>query len=82
MLLCSWYGSQASFLFFFFSNIYGVKFYLLSGSNLIIIFLFYQNNAHVIFLEFAVKLPELLFHANIDEETMMQMQAKLVDFLK
>ncbi|XP_054799398.1 protein MRG1-like isoform X2 [Prosopis cineraria] len=33
-------------------------------------------------LRLFVKLPELLFHANIEMETMMQLQAKLVDFLK
>ncbi|KAI9106375.1 hypothetical protein K1719_021903 [Acacia pycnantha] len=33
-------------------------------------------------LRLFVKLPELLFHANIEMETMMQLQAKLVDFLR
>ncbi|KAF7830583.1 protein MRG2 isoform X1 [Senna tora] len=33
-------------------------------------------------LRLFVKLPELLFHVNIEEETRMQLQAKLIDFLK
>uniref|UniRef100_A0A2P2KFS7 MRG domain-containing protein n=1 Tax=Rhizophora mucronata TaxID=61149 RepID=A0A2P2KFS7_RHIMU len=30
----------------------------------------------------AVKLPELIAHANIEEETLTELQQKLVDFLK
>lgn len=33
-------------------------------------------------LRLFVKLPELLYHANIEEETLMELQQKLVDFLK
>jgi len=36
----------------------------------------------VIFWYFAVKLPELLLDANIEEETLKVLQKKLVDFLK
>ena len=34
------------------------------------------------FLVFAVKLPELLVHADIEEEALLELQKKLVDFLK
>lgn len=37
---------------------------------------------NVTILDFAVKLPELLVHANIEKETMVQLQEKLADFLK
>ncbi|KAG6626469.1 hypothetical protein I3843_15G045400 [Carya illinoinensis] len=33
-------------------------------------------------LRLFVKLPELLYHANIEEETLMELQQKLIDFLK
>lgn len=33
-------------------------------------------------LRLFVKLPEFLYHANIEEETLMELQQKLVDFLK
>ncbi|KAJ7958210.1 MRG family protein, putative isoform 1 [Quillaja saponaria] len=33
-------------------------------------------------LRLFVKLPEFLFHANIEEETLMELQTNLVDFLK
>ena len=34
------------------------------------------------FYVLAVKLPELLMYANIEDETLMELQQKLVDFLK
>lgn len=33
-------------------------------------------------LNFEVKLPELLFHASIEEQTLMELQAHLLDFLR
>lgn len=35
-----------------------------------------------LFLCLEVKLPELLFHANIDEETLTELQTQLLDFLR
>lgn len=36
----------------------------------------------IIFLVFAVKLPELLAFVNIEEETLTRLQQKVLDFLK
>lgn len=33
-------------------------------------------------LNFEVKLPELLFHASIEEKTLVELQAHLIDFLR
>ena len=38
--------------------------------------------ANIILVAFSVKLPELLVHANIEEETLAELHQKLVDFLR
>ena len=40
------------------------------------------SGAFFFFFGFAVKLPELLIHASIEEETLIELKTQLLDFLR
>ena len=68
--ICSWF-CQSLFsveLYYYVFQYFGI---LITGA-----FFFFLD------LKFEVKLPELLFHASVEEETLMELQAHLIDFLR
>jgi hypothetical protein len=45
-------------------------------------FMMLISGAFLYLFRFAVKLPELLFHASIEDETLIELKTQLLDFLR